>query len=89
MRYLLRDNCSAESLLDQLAQGSFRVVEGAIPDFLSDDIRVGLYVALHQVLAGALVKSPDCGELPTCADLREESPFGAHSPSLARTGARA
>ena len=75
MRYLLRDDQIAETLLEQLAQASFRVVEGSVPDSLTEDIRVGLYVALHQVLADTLIKSPDCGNLSVCAELREEHPF--------------
>ncbi len=77
MRYLLRENQSADVLLERLAEAAFHVVEGAVPESVSEDIQVGLYVALHQVLATGLVKSPDCGGLPACADLREESPFSS------------
>ena len=85
MRYMLRDSQVPEVLLDQLVEASFRVIEGAVPAGQEDDVRVGLYVALHQVLSLGLVKSPDCGSLPVCTDLREESPFSA----LAAHGARA
>jgi hypothetical protein len=77
MRYLLRDSQFPEVLLDQLVEASFRVIEGAVPEGQAEDVRVGLYVALHQVLSLALVKSPDCGSLPVCTDLREESPFSS------------
>ena len=77
MRYMLKDNQSADLLLERLTDAAFHVVEGAVPESIAEDIQVGLYVALHQVLANGIVKSPDCGTLPACTDLREENPFSA------------
>ena len=75
MRYLLRNERSAEDVLERLAQGACQVVEGNIPESMAEDIRVGFYIAFHQILADNLVKSIDCGTLPECDDLREEQPF--------------
>jgi hypothetical protein len=75
MRYLLKDDSSAEGVLEQLAQAAFQVVEGNIPESTVEDIRVGFYVAFHQVLADNLVKIADCGTLPVCQDLRVDQPF--------------
>jgi hypothetical protein len=75
MRFLLRDDSSAEGVLEQLAQAAFQVVEGNIPESTVEDIRVGFYVAFHQVLADSLVKITDCGTLPVCQDLRMDQPF--------------
>lgn len=75
MRYLLKDDSSAEGVLEQLAQAAFQVVEGNIPESTIEDVRVGFYVAFHQVLADNLVKIADCGTLPICQDLRADQPF--------------
>jgi hypothetical protein len=75
MRYLLKDDSSAEGVLEQLAQAAFQVVEGNIPESTVEDIRVGFYVAFHQVLADNLVKIIECGTLPICQDLRADQPF--------------
>lgn len=75
MRYLLRNDSSAEDVLEQLAQAAYQVVEGNVPESTVEDIRVGFYVAFHQILADNLVRVADCGTLPVCNDLREEQPF--------------
>lgn len=75
MRYLLRNDSSAEDVLEQLAQAAFHVVEGNVTESTAEDIRVGFYVAFHRILADNLVKGVDCGTLAVCSDLREEQPF--------------
>ncbi len=87
MRYLLRNDHTAEELLEQLAQSAYQVVEGTIPESISEDIRVGFYVAFHQVLADDLVKINECGTLPACEDLRAENPFAMAPAAAGRTRA--
>lgn len=77
MRYLLRNDSSAEDVLEQLAQAAYQVVEGNVPESTVEDIRVGFYVAFHQILADNLVKIVDCGTLPVCSGLREDQPFSS------------
>ena len=80
MRYMVKNESSADRLLDQLAQAAYQVVEGNIPASSAEDVRMGFYVAFHQVLADNLAKIQECGTLPGCEDLREEHPFtGAHA----------
>lgn len=83
---MLKDDSSAEDMLEQLAQAAFQVVEGNIPESTAEDIRVGFYVAFHQVLADNLVKIVDCGTLPICQDLRADQPF-ARQGAVARSRA--
>lgn len=87
MRYLLRTDVSSETVLEQLAQAAYQVVEGNIPDSVAEDTRVGFYVAFHQILADSLVRIEQCGTLPACEDLREVHPFAG--AGLATTAARA
>ncbi len=75
MRIQLKDAITSEALLEDLVQVSFSVFECHCPPGLRDDLRMGLYVALRQVLSADLVKRSACGNLPDCADLPEESAF--------------
>jgi len=84
MRFLLRSDSTAEAMLEQLAQAAYHVVEGNIPESTTEDVRVGFYVAFHQILADNLVKVHDCGTLPVCEDLREEHPFATQALLAAR-----
>jgi len=63
--------------LEQLTQAAFQVVEGNVPESTAEDIRVGFYVAFHQILADNLVRITDCGTFPVCSDLREDHPFSS------------
>ena len=75
MKILLKDSVDTQSLLDDLVQASFSVLEGQCSPSLRDDLRMGLYVALRQVLSERLVARPDCGKFSVCADLPEARPF--------------
>lgn len=75
MRIQLKDAITSEALLEDLVQASFSVFECHCPVGLREDLRMGLYVALRQVLSADLVKRSACGNLPDCADLPEDSAF--------------
>lgn len=75
MRIQLKDDATEGELLSHLVEAAFSVVEGHFPPALQEDLRMGLYVALRQVLAHRLVVRPDCGKFAVCADLPERRPF--------------
>jgi hypothetical protein len=75
MRIQVRDPADEEELLQRLVEAARSVVEGHLPPALAADLRMGLYVALRQVLAERLVLRPDCGKFAVCADLPEKRPF--------------
>jgi len=75
MRYLLKEDVSAEILLERAAKAAFLVVESSVAESRIEDIRVGLYVALRKELAGGIVCKPECGLLACCKSPGEEPPF--------------
>ena len=77
---MLKNDATAEAVLEQLAQSAFQVVEGAVPESVAEDTRVGFYVAFHQILADNLVRVNECGTLTACDDLREDHPFSISAP---------
>jgi hypothetical protein len=83
MRFLLKNTESADTLLEKMVQSAYLVVEGSIPESRQEDIQMGLYVALRQVLSQYVVKCDDCGKLPDCTGLREAPAFTAQAiPSV-------
>jgi hypothetical protein len=77
MRFLLKNDVSAESLLDKASKAAFSVVESSIPESRRNDVQMGLYVALRQALASELVCIPECGLFPECEQLKEMDPFNS------------
>lgn len=75
MRIQLKDTADGETLLRDLVEAAFSVLEGQCSPSLAEDLRMGLYVALRQVLNDRLVARPDCGKFSVCADLPEARPF--------------
>jgi hypothetical protein len=75
MRFLLKKDVSAESLLDRATKAAFSVVESSIPESRRNDVQMGLYVALRKAFASEMVCIPECGLFPECEQLKETDPF--------------
>jgi len=79
MRFLLKNTESADTLLEKMVQSAYLVVEGSVPETRQEDIQMGFYVALRQILSQSVVKCEDCGKLPDCAGMRESPAFSAQA----------
>ena len=87
MRFLLKNTETADTLLERMVQSACLVVEGSIPENRQEDIQMGLYVALRQILSQNVVKCDDCGKLPDCSGMRESPAFSVQA--LQNPGPRA